>query len=251
MGHDGFGRTRRGTSLVFWFLLLPPLLSNLAAFVLPLIRAPRGMLAWTSLTYSLGGIPLVFGVLDATVLGMTQAFDKGMRALAIALRIAVVLDIGTRIVRNAIVLSQVSVGREGIEAIRLVVDLVFVICGTVYMARVLKYLQREGLARGIVRYGVAYCATSFAGVALGTLLGKAWEASMWAANLRFAIYVLLGVWGLVTVWRFKACLTRLTKNQCLACGYSLCALPEPRCPECGTPILAARKISSLNEFRQE
>lgn len=31
---------------------------------------------------------------------------------------------------------------------------------------------------------------------------------------------------------------RRLRNECLACGYNLKALTEPRCPECGTPIRA-------------
>lgn len=29
---------------------------------------------------------------------------------------------------------------------------------------------------------------------------------------------------------------RLDAGQCTTCGYSLRGLPEPRCPECGTPF---------------
>jgi len=37
---------------------------------------------------------------------------------------------------------------------------------------------------------------------------------------------------------------RAIRNECLTCGYSLRALVEPRCPECGTPIAVPATLNA-------
>lgn len=47
---------------------------------------------------------------------------------------------------------------------------------------------------------------------------------------------------------------RHARELCVGCGYSLCALTEPRCPECGTPFEMSREsepASSKAESSQQ
>jgi hypothetical protein len=63
------------------------------------------------------------------------------------------------------------------------------------------------------------------------------EANMGAVLAAFVILIPLGV--LVGIGAFVASLISLTKAPsgcCAKCGYDLRGLPEPRCPECGTPF---------------
>lgn len=73
-------------------------------------------------------------------------------------------------------------------------------------------------------------------------------------NLRFGnVYgVLLALWGpagLLAVWPCVAFLrgpvrryARRRHGRCVRCGYLLTGLPEPRCPECGTPVTAVARV---------
>ncbi len=46
----------------------------------------------------------------------------------------------------------------------------------------------------------------------------------------------LAVYPAVHFFRVIRLRRRLRDGLCLRCGYNLTGLPEPRCPECGTPI---------------
>ncbi len=77
--------------------------------------------------------------------------------------------------------------------------------------------------------------------------GGAWKSSFGAARFRASpgrvSYVRLPVWLPCLLLLYRPCLAilvgvreraRRRKNLCLACGYHLKGLTEPRCPECGT-----------------
>jgi len=80
--------------------------------------------------------------------------------------------------------------------------------------------------------------------------GGRWAWNPWvASNTSPPVqvnYVRLPVWlpvALLLFWPVRTVARgpwvqrrRQRRNQCIRCGYSLKGLPEPRCPECGTPI---------------
>jgi len=85
--------------------------------------------------------------------------------------------------------------------------------------------------------------------------GGAWRSSFGAARFRASpgrvSYVRLPVWLPCLLLLYRPCWAilygvrervRRRKNLCLACGYHLKGLVEPRCPECGTGI-GSRGIS--------
>ena len=60
----------------------------------------------------------------------------------------------------------------------------------------------------------------------------------------FAVVGGLQWFGIVSVIRWAV--RRRDRSRCRKCGYPLRGLPEPRCPECGTPFDRAL----LNELRE-
>lgn len=56
--------------------------------------------------------------------------------------------------------------------------------------------------------------------------------------LSFILFFLRNV--LRGAWQGRRNPARLNQNGCLSCGYALHGLPEPRCPECGTPFTKRR-----------
>jgi hypothetical protein len=74
-----------------------------------------------------------------------------------------------------------------------------------------------------------------AGFGLSTLLGQHGES---ATGAIFGLYsISLGTLA-CTISAFFSLVSRTPRDPltCKICGYRLCGLPEPRCPECGTPF---------------
>jgi hypothetical protein len=61
------------------------------------------------------------------------------------------------------------------------------------------------------------------------------EESMGQLALHVGTPVLLGAGAFLAGWKLGRRVRRL-EGRCARCGYSLKDLPEPRCPECGTPF---------------
>lgn len=53
-------------------------------------------------------------------------------------------------------------------------------------------------------------------------------------NVAVGVAMLAGGVGFLFYARRARRKARILRNECLGCGYNLKALPEPRCPECGT-----------------
>ena len=53
-----------------------------------------------------------------------------------------------------------------------------------------------------------------------------------------SVFLLLFALSQVWLWRHASRKLRRLSGHCEKCGYPLTGLPEPRCPECGTPINA-------------
>jgi hypothetical protein len=63
------------------------------------------------------------------------------------------------------------------------------------------------------------------------------EYSMIALALAaVSLVLLIGAGVMVHLWRRTSRALRGFPGQCGNCGYNLRGLPEPRCPECGTPF---------------
>jgi hypothetical protein len=50
---------------------------------------------------------------------------------------------------------------------------------------------------------------------------------------RGSVFVAFGVYPTIVIIRTLRCRRRRKRGLCVACGYNLKGLPEPRCPECG------------------
>jgi hypothetical protein len=82
-------------------------------------------------------------------------------------------------------------------------------------------------------------ASHFAKVSTASASVAAVRASDWSGAFKFAVFTVL-IYGAVLLggalgsWVSRR--HRYESGYCQRCGYSLSGLPEPRCPECGTPF---------------
>jgi hypothetical protein len=68
-------------------------------------------------------------------------------------------------------------------------------------------------------------------IRVGSTLASGVGVPFWSVSIMFAAYPLMALaYG---PWRRRR---RRRRGKCIACGYSLRGLPEPRCPECGRPF---------------
>ncbi len=69
-----------------------------------------------------------------------------------------------------------------------------------------------------------------------------------SVSISFPLLLALG--GVLATWYIAllvveiARASRRLQNRCVKCGYDLCGLPEPRCPECGTGFQEVRAAQS-------
>ena len=74
------------------------------------------------------------------------------------------------------------------------------------------------------------------------------ERALWDVGL--AGVCLAGGIGFVFYARRAHRRARILRNECLGCGYNLKALPDPRCPECGTAF-NPKDYPALSALRPE
>jgi hypothetical protein len=62
----------------------------------------------------------------------------------------------------------------------------------------------------------------------------------WGPDAAYVPFALMGVAFLIglllLLFHARRTMRRVDPNRCVRCGYLLIRLPEPRCPECGTPF---------------
>lgn len=93
--------------------------------------------------------------------------------------------------------------------------------------------------------GVGLGAVAFLGSFLAHLCALYMRYGMWWASVGESWAGILGIFiafvGIIFLNIFSVAIRRwywpiVVDYRCVRCGYLLVGLPEPRCPECGTPF---------------
>ncbi|MFZ2874332.1 MAG: hypothetical protein WAZ94_07600 [Phycisphaerales bacterium] len=69
------------------------------------------------------------------------------------------------------------------------------------------------------------------------------------APLSVVSVMALGLFGVMGLLRHAIVTRAMRRGCCHVCGYSLAGVPEPRCPECGTPVRATKRQPPEPEAR--
>jgi len=235
-------RVRFGALLLFWTILASPLLANAAGFAWPFLfgLSAGDQMKWVHLIPTVAGCPLLIGVFALTEPWPSSASRPP----------------GAWLPRLLCVLATFEVLHRAIETVsEFVYDITDAlwfalpgfmvgVCGTVVGLIYLRVLSRRfgihPLARGLRALAMCYVAMVVVDSICNYLMGyeQLFTWSLWAywqwAGMLTTLAIL--IWALVLLRKFAGHLTRAIGGVCIACGYSLQGLPEPRCPECGQAL---------------
>jgi hypothetical protein len=235
-------RVRFGALLLFWTILLAPLLANVAGFSVTLTVGIdyEVYMKWIHLIPTLAGCPLLIGVFAVTTPWPSTATPPAGAWLRRFVRPLAAFQ----------VLHQVAI--TGSEFTYDITDAVWfalpgylvAVCGTFVGFSYLIFLSTRfgthALARSLRATAVGYLLVATLIFVWGYLVRydelSAWTPWLYAQWATVLAALAIWLWGLVLLRKFAGHLARGLEGRCIACGYSLQGLPEPRCPECGQAL---------------
>lgn len=229
-------QVRLGCGLTFWFLLLPLLLTNVAAFMLPLVRGNMAHLKYVSLIYTFGGIPLLVGIVKLTVAPKLDSPEKKFDYSRRTFRVFAAVDVITRVVNS--VLRFTTGGSEStyFDVFMTLTDIGWVVSAAAYLTFVCRLISVRQPASQIPVATSIYIVL----IALISYLDPKEQtagATVFAQLSVVLVATAIGTWGLWILWRVRRIVIRMCEGRCVDCGYLLKGLPENRCPECGRAFM--------------
>lgn len=229
-------QVRLGCGLTLWFLLLPLLLTNVAAFMLPLVGGNTAHLKFVGLIYMFGGIPLLVGIVKLTVAPNPDSPEKKFDYSRRAFRVFAALDMITRVVNSVLRLTTGGSESTYLDVLMTLTDVGWVVSAAVYLTCACRLIGARQPASQIPAAASIYIVL----IALISYLdptGQTAGATVFAQLSVVLVATAIGGWGLWILWRFRGIVIRMCEGRCVDCGYLLKGLPENRCPECGTPFM--------------
>lgn len=225
-----------GTNLIFWSLLLPPVIINIVAFSLPFIGYDSSPLFYFRFMYVLRGFPLFVGVtmITSKVWNIHDKFKPTGQWLLIFVSLGVVLwFISQLMVWVAEDELNVWIFRTLI-LFRNMAEFVGILIGLQYLERWSLYLENVSLAKKFDYYFWIYLTVALGMSVVDYLIDRPNYVFVFFTSFLFETIVYC--WGFVLLYRFRHQIRCILKSMCIQCGYLLYGLPNPRCPECGTDI---------------
>jgi len=238
---DWVRRVRFGALLIFWTTLATPILANLTGFLGPFIAPGINSVTymkWVHLIPTIAGWPFLIAVFALTKpWPSTHSCQPGDR-LRRFLRVLVCLEVSHRFARTVSEFAYDITDAVWFALPGRVVDMCGVLLSLIYLMLLCRWFGIHAIARSYRTLAVCYVALMAADCALGLALDHLippddWRYWVWGDAL---VALAIWIWGLVLLRKFAGHLTRGLEGRCIACGYSLRGLPEPRCPECGQAL---------------
>lgn len=232
---------RSGAGLVFWFLLLPPLLTNLVAFMLPFIGGSSAHLKWVGLIYTFGGFPLLVGIMKLTAaptLGVSKrTFDYTRQVF----RVFASADVIARVVKSLLTFASGPGDSLYVVLPLMLLDVAWVVSATVYLTGLCQHFGTRKLVHEMSVAAFGYVVLTILIWGLDPTGEKPRAMALGLVSL-FVLSVGMGTWAVSIVWRFRRIVGRICVGRCVDCGYILKGLPGRVCPECGRAFVSPADI---------
>ena len=231
-------KVRSGTRLLFWIVVLSVLAVNSAGFCIPLFGGDLALVEWVGVVPMVAVVGMLIAVLRITCPPPCRANKRHSDVLAQAVRVctllAAVVAWGVPIAAFIEIPLRGSVG----GGFSLVADGAAAVLLCAYLWSLAVRFEMTSLSRLFCLVGCAFIVsdiTSLFGILVENVPGGSSMAYAYALNGSAVLSLGAGACGLVALWVFGTRLGCATAGRCLVCGYLLCGISSPICPECGTP----------------
>jgi len=237
IGRCWVDRVRRGARVLFWIVLVSPLVTAIGSLGVTLLTGTRTYERWVVFVPSIGEVLMLISVYALTTAPPCpkeiRVFEGGRQLL----RVCAVLTVCGQVARLLAqhipawpTMPQVWASERAIESAA--IFLVFV-----YLKTLALRFDQVRLSRscGVVAWGAALgnLLFVFSLDAMYENLGLSLSTYRILLASRTVFHLVIWMWALQVLWTFGMTLSVATEGRCINCGYPHQGLTEPRCPECG------------------
>lgn len=213
------------------FAIAPFLTVNLFALALPLLGGTLGPMRWGHVIYALILLPLIAALGKLTDPPPDHLPIRAERPLMFIIMSCTILLV---VYALLYALMGLYLGRPlrskafcGLTAN--LIDLMVVVAGCYYVYALCRALGLRELGKQICCWGILLFAAWF----LEKLADSYLERLSWASTFSLLLYGFVHVAAFWRLFHLSRHIAYIEGGRCGRCGYSLVAITEPRCPECG------------------